>query len=179
MARWFPQLPDAHEITIRELGSMSSGIASYTTNPAITDRYFNHPTMRWAPDRLIAGGASLPRLFTPGRGFNYSDTNFVILGRIIELLTHQPLARVMRAMLFKPLMMNASSYPTSNRLPGPSCAATPSKDPRPATCWTRRTGARASRRAPDKRSRRSRTYIGGPSPWEPADCSHRRPNARV
>jgi hypothetical protein len=77
--RWFPQLPDARNITIRDLGSMSSGIASYTTDSVITNRYFTHPTMAWNPDTLIAGGAALPRLFTPGNGFNYSDTNFVML----------------------------------------------------------------------------------------------------
>jgi CubicO group peptidase (beta-lactamase class C family) len=119
IARWFPQLPDATQVTIRELGNMSSGIASYTTDTAITNRYFNRPTMWWTPDQLIAGGAALPRLFTPGHGFNYSDTNFVMLGRIIELVTHRPLARVMQTMLFRPLGMNASSYPTNNRLPSP------------------------------------------------------------
>jgi D-alanyl-D-alanine carboxypeptidase len=119
IARWFPQLPDAGEITIRELGDMSSGIASYTTNTTITDRYFSRPTMSWMPSQLIAGGAALPRTFTPGDGFDYSDTNFVMLGRILEMVTHKPLAQLFRTMLFKPLGMNASSYPTGNRLPSP------------------------------------------------------------
>jgi D-alanyl-D-alanine carboxypeptidase len=117
--RWFPQLPDANEITIRELGNMSSGIASYTTNTAIVDQYFMHPTIWWSPSRLIAGGAALPRKFSPGDGFDYSDTNFVMLGRIIELVTHQPLAAVMQARLFQPLGMRNSIYPTNNRLPAP------------------------------------------------------------
>ena len=119
IARWFPQLPDAGQITIRELGDMSSGIASYTTNTTFTDRYFSDPTMSWTPDQLIAGGAALPRTFAPGDGFDYSDTNFVMLGRILEMVTHKPLAQLFRAMLFKPLGMNASSYPTGNRLPSP------------------------------------------------------------
>ena len=117
--RWFPQLPDARNITIRDLGSMSSGIASYTTNSVITNRYFTHPTMAWNPNTLIAGGAALPRLFTPGNGFNYSDTNFVMLGRIVELVTHKPLAQLMGSMLFRPLGMRDSSYPTDNRRPRP------------------------------------------------------------
>ncbi len=119
IARWFPNVPDADQITIGELGDMSSGIASYTTDTALTDRYFSNPTMPWAPSQLIAGGVALPRLFTPGAGFDYSDTNFVMLGRIIELVTHRSLAQAMRTMLFDRLGMNASSYPTSNRLPGP------------------------------------------------------------
>ncbi len=119
IARWFPQLEDANRITIRQLANMSSGIASYTGNPTFTDQYFLHPTMRWSPNRLIASGAALPRKFAPGRGFDYSDTNFVILGRIIELVTHRPLAAAMQSMLFGPLGMRASIYPTDNRLPAP------------------------------------------------------------
>lgn len=119
IARWFPQLPDASQITIRDLGDMSSGIASYTTNPTFTSHYFSDPTMSWTPDQLIAGGAALPRTFAPGDGFDYSDTNFVMLGRILELVTHKPLAQLFGAMLFKPLGMNASSYPTGNGLPSP------------------------------------------------------------
>jgi D-alanyl-D-alanine carboxypeptidase len=42
-----------------------------------------------------------------------------MLGRIIEKVTRKPLAQVMRSMLFKPLGMNASSYPTSTSLPKP------------------------------------------------------------
>ena len=94
IARWFPQLPDAGQITIRDLGDMSSGIASYTTNPTFTSQYFSDPTMSWSPDQLIADGAALPRTFTPGDGFDYSDTNFVMLGRILERVTHEPLAQL-------------------------------------------------------------------------------------
>jgi D-alanyl-D-alanine carboxypeptidase len=119
ISTWFPQVPDASQITIRELGNMSSGIASYTFNPTFTDQYFSHPTMWWSEDQLIAGGTALPRKFDPGHGFDYSDTNFVMLGRIIELVTHEPLARAMRTMLFKPLGMHASVYPTNNLLPAP------------------------------------------------------------
>jgi D-alanyl-D-alanine carboxypeptidase len=117
--RWFPKLPDARNITIRELGDMSSGIASYTGDAAITDRYLAKPTIAWNPKALIAGGAGLPRTFAPGNGFNYSDTNFVMLGRIAERVTGKPLAVLLRTMVFKPLGMNQTSYPTGNRLPRP------------------------------------------------------------
>jgi D-alanyl-D-alanine carboxypeptidase len=120
IAKWFPTVPDANAITIRQLGDMSSGIASYTTDSSITDQYFASPTKPWSPDTLIAGGVAQPRLFTPGKGFNYSDTNFVMLGKIAEQVTGRPLSVLLRTMVFKPLHMTHSSYPTSNRLPAPS-----------------------------------------------------------
>jgi D-alanyl-D-alanine carboxypeptidase len=117
--RWFPKLPDARNITIRDLGDMSSGIASYTMDSKITDRYFTNPQTIWNPDQLIAGGAGLPRLFAPGKGFNYSDTNFVMLGQIAERVTGKPLDQLLRSMVFKPLGMHQTSYPTGNRLSSP------------------------------------------------------------
>jgi D-alanyl-D-alanine carboxypeptidase len=117
--RWFPKLPDAQNITIRDLGDMSSGIASYTTDPKIVDRYFARPRTIWKPNQLIAGGARLSRLFAPGKGFNYSDTNFVMLGQIAERVTGKPLAELLRSMVYKPLGMRQSSYPTGNSLPSP------------------------------------------------------------
>jgi D-alanyl-D-alanine carboxypeptidase len=118
--KWFPNLPDARKITIQELGQMSSGIASYTGDASITDRYFAKPTMTWNPNTLIAGGAALPRAFAPGKGFDYSDTNFVMLGRIAEMVTGKPVAALLRTMVFRPLGMNQTSYPAGNRLPRPS-----------------------------------------------------------
>jgi D-alanyl-D-alanine carboxypeptidase len=72
--RWFPQLPDARTITIHELGSMSSGINSYTANPAIVTPYLTRPTTVWTPTELITAGVGMPRLFSPGNDFFYSNT---------------------------------------------------------------------------------------------------------
>jgi D-alanyl-D-alanine carboxypeptidase len=49
--RWFPKVPDASKITIQQLGDMSSGIATYTGNAKLTDRYFADPTALWNPTR--------------------------------------------------------------------------------------------------------------------------------
>jgi D-alanyl-D-alanine carboxypeptidase len=117
--RWFPQLPDANTITIRDLGSMASGIATYTANPVITNQYFADPQTTWNPATLIAGGADLPRMFPPGQGFFYSNTNFVMLGQIIEQVTGQPYAQVLRTKILEPLKLAATSYPSTTAIPAP------------------------------------------------------------
>ena len=119
IARWFPQIPDATNITIRDLGEMSSGIPSYTADNALTNQYFADPRQTFSPNVLNAAGAAQPQMFPPGHGFWYSDTNFVILGRIIEMVTGNPLAQVMRQMVFKPLGMRNSLFPTNNQIPKP------------------------------------------------------------
>jgi D-alanyl-D-alanine carboxypeptidase len=121
--RWFPELPDAKNITVRELGDMSSGIDSYTdytTNQAFVNQYLANPTKAFTPEELVASGTSLPRLFPPGRGFFYSNTNFVMLGLIIEQVTNKPYPEVLLRRILQPLKLSSTSYPDTNRLPVPS-----------------------------------------------------------
>jgi D-alanyl-D-alanine carboxypeptidase len=118
--RWFPQLPDARQITIRELGSMSSGIDTYTDNPTFQNEYFADPTRVWTPQELVAAGTSLPRQFAPGHGFFYSNTNFVMLGLIIEQVTGKPYAQVLRNNILQPLGLKHTIFPDNNIIPAPS-----------------------------------------------------------
>lgn len=118
--RWFPDLPGASGITVRQLGTMSSGIASYSLDPATTAEYLTRPETVWTPQRLIATGGALPRSFAPGGGFEYSNTNFVMLGQIVEQVTGRPLADVMRSRLFAPLGMRSTTYRPLTRLPSPA-----------------------------------------------------------
>ncbi len=118
--RWFPQLPDARLVTIRELGNMSSGIDTYTDNPTFQSEYFGDPTRVWTPQELVAAGTSLPRLFAPGHGFFYSNTNFVMLGLIIEQVTGKPYAQVLQNKILKPLGLQHTIFPDNNVIPSPS-----------------------------------------------------------
>jgi CubicO group peptidase (beta-lactamase class C family) len=45
--RWFPWVPNASQITVRELGDMSSGINNYTADPPFLERYFGDPQTVW------------------------------------------------------------------------------------------------------------------------------------
>jgi D-alanyl-D-alanine carboxypeptidase len=117
--RWFPNLKDAGRITVRQLGEMSSGIQSYTKLEAFTDRYFTRPETVWSQAELMRIGWRMPRLFRPGKGFDYSNTNFLMLGRIVERVTGKPLERVMRENLFAPLGMRHTAYPGDSRLRRP------------------------------------------------------------
>ena len=117
--RWFPWVPNASQITIRELGDMSSGINTYTQDKAVLERYFGAPQTIWKPIELIKGGVSLAPKFPVGQGFFYSNTNFLMLGQIAEKLTGKPIARLMRERIFEPLGMDETSYPYTTALPQP------------------------------------------------------------
>lgn len=115
--RWFPTFPNAHAITVRELGTMASGIASYTLDPAIAGRYLASPTAAWTSTQLIDAAATLPPVFAPGDGFQYSNSNFVMLGEIVERVTGQSFATALRERILRPLGLAHTSYPSGTAVP--------------------------------------------------------------
>ena len=119
LSQWFPDIDGADAITIRHLGTMSSGLASYSLDDAITDDYYANPTRPWTPEELLYAGAALEREFLPGEGFLYCNTNLVALGLIVERVLGQSLATAMQQRIFTPLKMLNSSYPSTAALPRP------------------------------------------------------------
>jgi D-alanyl-D-alanine carboxypeptidase len=141
IARWFPDLSDGDEITVRMLGNMSSGIDSYSLDPTVQKEYSADPERTFTNDELIAAGTSLPRRFPPGEGFLYSNTNFVMLGRIVEAETGKPYAEALQERVFDRLDMRQSSAPTVTAIPDPHWQGFTtqfSEDGRPvnATAWS-------------------------------------------
>jgi D-alanyl-D-alanine carboxypeptidase len=118
--KWFPSVPLANQITVRMLGDMSSGINSYTADQSFQAQYFANPEAAWTPQQLVAAGVAAPRKFPPGKGFFYSNTNFVMLGMIIEAVTNQPYSQALQQRILDPLGLKATSFPDSATLPTPS-----------------------------------------------------------
>lgn len=121
--RWFPTFPNAGAITVRMLGTMASGINSYTLDPQIANTYLADPATVWTPTQLIDAAATLPVTFPPGQGFQYSNSNFVMLGQIVEQVTGKPFARALDEMILTPLKLSQTSYPADSALPRPTWRA--------------------------------------------------------
>ena len=154
--RWYPELPRAKEITVEMLGRMSSGIASYTFNQHFTDQYFGNPGKAWSEDDLLKIAFAAPRVFEPGKGFQYCNTNFVMLGQIVEKVRGIPLEQALHKHLFEPLKMTQSSYPSGTDLPTPywsgcTLQGTPDGTTQPvnATHWSPTFGAGAGQAISD------------------------------
>jgi D-alanyl-D-alanine carboxypeptidase len=136
-------VPNGDRITLRMLADMTSGVASYTTSTAFTDTYFAHPDTAFPPDQLLAIGLAESPIFEPGAQFNYSNTNTVLLGMVIEKVTGQSVGDVIGARVLEPLGLANTSWPgESTALPDPYAqgytlqgdAATPDH-PSNATHW--------------------------------------------
>lgn len=111
IGRYVPGVPNADTASLRQLADMSSGIPSYTKSNAVVDAYFAHPERPWTPQQLIDAVKTMPPDFAPGRGWEYSNTNYVLLGMVIEKVLGQPMATVFADRLFTPLGMRDTVFP--------------------------------------------------------------------
>jgi len=89
--KYFPNVPNAKNITIRMLGDMTSGLFNYSEEPAFADSMETSPKKKWKPEELIAISLRNKVYFEPGKGWHYSNTNTIMLGLIIEKLTNNTL----------------------------------------------------------------------------------------
>ena len=84
---WFDRLPNARDITVRHLMTHTSGLVRYEFDPRATAVLRAEPMKTWTPlDRLqyLFGTRAA---FAAGQGWDYSDTNYIVLGMIIERIT--------------------------------------------------------------------------------------------
>ena len=101
VAKYFPDLTRAGEITIRELLSHTSGYEDYAPQDYIIPEWTKPITPRQIMDRW----AKKPLNFDPGTRWQYSNTNYVIAGQIFEKASGRPLVEFLREKIFAPLGM--------------------------------------------------------------------------
>jgi D-alanyl-D-alanine carboxypeptidase len=106
-------VPDAPNgtATVRQVADMTSGIPSYSTDQGWQDQYFGDPTLQYSPQQVLDIAKTLPVPLAPGEGWQYSNTNYVILGMIAEQLTGQPIEELFQERIFDPLEMASSTFP--------------------------------------------------------------------
>jgi len=101
------------EIKISQLLQHTSGLPDYfegeTTDgtPNVMELLFEMPDKIWSPTETIQFAKDkMQPLFIPGTDYNYTDTEYVLLGLIIERISEIPLHEFFRKYLFEPLEMN-------------------------------------------------------------------------
>ena len=118
--KYVPGMPNGSTATIKNLIEMQSGIPTYTANTSVVNKYSAAPTTAFTQQELVNSVKKSPPMFAPGAQFFYSNTNFVLLGMVIEKVTGKSVSDNFNDRLFKPLGMNATSAPgTSTSLPEP------------------------------------------------------------
>jgi len=84
---WFNRLPNAEDVTIRMLMNHSSGLVRYEFKKEFTDFLTANPMKVWTAEERLAYLFDAKAPFEAGKGWDYSDTNYIVLGMIIERVT--------------------------------------------------------------------------------------------
>ncbi|MFL5803397.1 MAG: serine hydrolase domain-containing protein [Roseiflexaceae bacterium] len=117
---WLPGLvPNGDQITVRQLLSHTSGIYDYL-NEAFVERALAEPGRVWSPEELVAEAAQHTPVFAPGAPgrWSYSNTNYVLLGMIVERVTHYPLHVEIRNRILDPLGLRDTFFEPFEAPPG-------------------------------------------------------------
>lgn len=102
LADYFPDMPDADKITLRQMLNHTSGLFNFTNLP----EYMEYNTEERSRDQMLEKFRALTPDFEPGEGVNYSNTAFVLLGYIIEDVTEMSYDDALSELILNPLGLN-------------------------------------------------------------------------
>jgi D-alanyl-D-alanine carboxypeptidase len=111
IAPYFPDLAGADRITPRQLLQHTSGLNEYGDQPQV----LSDPKRKWAPAELIAVAEAAGRIGEPGGPHHYSNTNYIILGELIEKVTGHPWDEEVRSRIAEPLGMTSTRLISDDR----------------------------------------------------------------
>ena len=113
VSRFIPDWPRGDEVTLQHLLTHSSGIHNYTEKPAFK-AHIREPI---SLEKLVASFKNDPYAFNPGEKYNYCNSNYILLGFIIEKVSGQSYEAYLRKTFFEPLgMKDTGVYPSSGKL---------------------------------------------------------------
>ncbi|MER7759229.1 serine hydrolase domain-containing protein [Streptomyces sp. NPDC097619] len=119
VSRWLPDLPDADRITLRMLGSSTTGLVDYVRQPAFQAAVGADPFRQWTADELVEISTSEDRLYAPGTNWNYSHANFVLLGAALEKISGLRLDRLLQREVMGPLGLRETRNSSTPDIPTP------------------------------------------------------------
>jgi D-alanyl-D-alanine carboxypeptidase len=118
LSKWYPDFPNAEEITVDDLLRMRSGIPHYW-NEETLKQYYDNPLQNVTNEDIIeATAAKADQFKPPDQETEYSDTNYNILGAILKKVSGNDIATQLDQSIISPLGLENTYYPTDEELPG-------------------------------------------------------------
>lgn len=126
--RWLPGAVhgngnDGRRVTVRQLLQHTSGLPDYVSDvlPDWTaDTYFKHRSTTYTSEQRVAFAMTHPPVFPPGTRWEYSNTNYILAGMVIEAVTGQSWEDEVSARILRPTKLTRTFMPGDDpRLPRP------------------------------------------------------------
>lgn len=113
VSAYLPDVPNGENITVAQLLKMRSGLYGYTADPQLAAVMDADPGQAWTPQEVLAIAFRHPPQFAPDASYDYSNTNYALLGLIAEKVGGQPLAKQLQDRLFGPVGLAQTSLPAA------------------------------------------------------------------
>ncbi len=114
VSSYVPDVPNGENITVAQLLKMRSGLYGYTADPALAAAMDADPGKAWTPQEVLDIAFRHPPQFAPDAAYEYSNTNYALLGLIAEKVGGRPLADQLQDRLFGPVGLTQTSLPAAD-----------------------------------------------------------------
>ena len=112
-------VPNGEEITLRDLTAMTSGLVDYSQTKPFQEKFADDFQRQWTPRQLLDFAFDEKPLYEPGEGYNYSNTNTVLIGQVVEQVSGVSLEELYDTRIWAPLAMGSTTYPDNAHIPTP------------------------------------------------------------
>ncbi|CAL9464594.1 D-aminopeptidase [Streptomyces sp. enrichment culture] len=119
IGRYVDGVPGGDRITVRQLADMRSGLYNYTEDPGFLAAMQKDPNRAWSPQELLDTAFKHPPRFAPGTRWEYSNTNTVLLGLLVEKVGSLPLRDYVRDEVLEPAGLDDTALPVGAEIPDP------------------------------------------------------------
>lgn len=110
--KWIDDLPNAKSITFRHLLNHSSGLMEYYPLGNFMELLKENPYRSFSPTESISYSLNKKPLFNAGEGWSYADTNYILLGYILEKISGQNLYKFIQANILNPYKLTLTEPST-------------------------------------------------------------------
>lgn len=115
---WFERLPNSNDMTLRSLLNHTAGVPEYFEQKGFTQALMGNADKEWTPSERLAFVLDAKPPFPVGRGWDYSDTHYILAGLVFEKASGKPLFEEITRRFLKPQKL-FGIVPSDNReIPG-------------------------------------------------------------
>ncbi|MEU7295878.1 serine hydrolase domain-containing protein [Streptomyces exfoliatus] len=119
ISKYVGHVPNGRRITLRHLAEMRSGLFPYTSDPGFDHDLLSDPQRSFTPHEVLAYGFKHKNTFKPGQKFEYSNTNLVLLGLVVEKVSGHRLADFIHERVLRPARLHHTLFPKGAEFPEP------------------------------------------------------------
>ncbi|MFD9327611.1 serine hydrolase domain-containing protein [Streptomyces sp. NPDC060065] len=119
ISKYIHGVPGGRRITLRHLAEMRSGLFPYSADPGFVQDLLSDPGRSFTPQELLAYGYKHKNTFKPGAQFQYSNSNYVLLGLVIEKVSGHRFVDFLDREVLRPAHLHDTLFPEGAEFPDP------------------------------------------------------------